>query len=159
MAVYVKIDGVDGTATHEKHKNWIFAESLNFGVGRSVAATTGATQNREASEPSVSEVTITKQTDGSSPKLFQMACGSDTQGKTVKIDFVTTGNPGVTYMTYTLHNTLIAGYDVSTGGELPTENISFNFTKVEMKYTPHDENNKPKQSSTVLYDLTTTKVS
>lgn len=159
MAVYVKIDGIDGTATQEKHKNWIFADSLNWGVGRAVGAITGATQNRESSEPSVSEITITKQTDGSSPKLFQMACGSDTSGKKVKIDFVTTGNPGVTYMTYTLHNTIIAGYDVTTGGEVPSETVSFNFTKMEIKYTPHDEKNKPGQSTTVLYDLTTTKVS
>ena len=159
MAVYVWIDGIEGTATQEEHKKWIQAETLNWGVGRSIAAMTGATQNRESSEPSVSEVTITKQTDGSSPKLFQRACGEDTKGTKVKIDFVTTGNPGVTYMRYTLHNTLIAGYDISTSGELPTETISFNFTKVEVKYTPHDEKNNPKQSSTVQYDLTTTKVS
>ena len=159
MAVYVSIDGIEGTATQEKHKNWIFADSLNWGVERSIAAVTGATQNREASEPSVSEITITKETDGSSPKIFQMACGNDTKGREVKIDFVTTGNPGVTYMTYTLHNTLIAEYEISTSGELPTETIAFNFTKVEIKYTPHDENNKPKQSTTVVYDLTTTKVS
>jgi type VI secretion system secreted protein Hcp len=158
MAVFVKIDGVDGTSTHEKHKNWILVESLQWGVGRSLQAPTGATKQREASEPSVSDVMITKQTDGSSPKLFQMACGQEPEGKMVKIDFVQTGSPGNTYMTYKLHNALISEYRVSTGGELPEEEIGLNFTKVEVEYYPYDEKNNKGNTQRATYDLTTTKV-
>ncbi len=40
----------------------------------------------------MSEVSIVKMFDSSSPKLFTEACTGN-QGKTVKIDLVTTGNP------------------------------------------------------------------
>ena len=70
MAIYLKYEGIDGEATHENHKKWIDVSSLQFGVGRGISTPSGSTANREASEPSVSEVVITKMLDGSSSKLF-----------------------------------------------------------------------------------------
>lgn len=158
MAIYVKIDGVEGTATHEEHKKWMQVESLSWGVSRSISNPTGATQNREASEPMVSEVTFVKGTDGSSPKLMQMACGEDTAGRTTKIDYVTTGSPGETILTYTLKNTMVSSYQSSSAGEVPEEVVTLNFTKIEMKYKPRSEEHKTTNTMIASYDLTTTKV-
>lgn len=156
MAIYVKYDGIDGEATHQDHQKWIDVSSLQFGIGRAIATPSGSTNNREASEPSVSEITLTKLMDTSSPKLFtESATGN--AGKTVKIDLVSTGSPGVTYATYTLTNTLVSAYSVSTGGDRPSESFSLSFTKVEFKLIPYDNENKAGNPITVSYDLSTTK--
>src|SRR5688572_23273679 len=118
MALYLKMDGIDGDATHEQHKKWLTVDSVQWGVGRSIMTRSGSTMNREASEPSVSEVTISKSADASSPKMFGEAC-TGKEGKKVVIDFVTTGSPGDTYMQCTLSNTLVSSYSISSGGDRP----------------------------------------
>ncbi|NYZ17600.1 type VI secretion system tube protein Hcp [Azospirillum sp. RWY-5-1] len=156
MAIYVKYEGIDGEATHQEHKKWLDVGSLQWGVGRAISTPSGSTANREASEPSVSEVTITKLMDSSSPKFFTEAC-TGAIGKTVKIDLVTTGSPGTTYATYTLTNALVSAYSMSSGGDRPSESISISFTKLEFKFTPYDDKNKAGTPTTVSYDISTTK--
>ncbi|MEP9379128.1 type VI secretion system tube protein Hcp [Aquabacter sp. CN5-332] len=158
MAIYLNYDGIQGEATQESHKKWIDVLSLSWGVGRGISTPAGSTNNREASEPSLSEVSIVKLFDASSPKLFTESCTGST-GKTVKIDLVTTGSPGVTFCTYTLTNALISSYSVSSGGDRPTESLSISFTKLEFKFTPYDDKNKPGTPVTVSYDIATTKSS
>ena len=156
MAIYVKYEGIDGEATHEDHKKWIDVQSLQFGVGRGIASPSGATANREASQPSVSEVVVTKQLDGSSSKLFTESV-TGAAGKKVEIHLVSTGSPGNTYVEYVLSDALISGYSVSSGGDRPSESVSINFTKIEFKQTPFDETNTAGTPVTVSYDLSTSK--
>lgn len=156
MAIYLKFEGIDGEATHDKHKNWIDIGSLQFGVGRGISTPSGSTANREASEPSISEVVVTKQLDNSSSKLFTESC-TGAAGKKVEIHLVSTGSPGNTYVEYILHNALISGYSISSGGDRPSESISINFTKIEYKHIPYDQANKAGTPVTVSYDLSTTK--
>jgi len=129
---------------------------LQWGVGRGISTPVGSAKNREASEPSISEVVVTKLMDASSVKLFTEACTGQ-KGKKVQIHLVSTGNPGKTYMEYTLENALVSGYSVSTNGDRPSESISFNFTKIETKYTPLGEGNDTGSPVTASYDLATTK--
>jgi len=156
MALYLHYDGIDGEATHQDHVKWIDIQSLQFGIGRGISTPVGASANREASQPSVSEIVVTKAMDTASSKLFvESATGN--AGKTVKIDLVSTGSPGDTYTTYTLTNTLISGYSISSGGDRPSESISLNFTKIEYKLTPYNAKNEAGTPVTVSYDLSTGK--
>lgn len=156
MAIYVKIDGIDGEATHETHKKWLDVSSIQWGVGRAISTPAGSTANREASEPSVSEVTITKLMDSSSPKLFTEACTGNA-GKLVQIHLVSTGSPGNTYTEYKLTNSLVSAYSMSSGGDRPSESVSISFTKLEYKFIPYDDKNKAGTPIAVSYDLSTTK--
>ena len=156
MAIYMKYEGIDGEATHDAHKKWIDIGSLQFGVGRGISTPSGSTANRESSEPSVSEVVVTKQMDGSSSKLFTESL-TGAAGKKVEIHLVSTGSPGNTYAEYILTGGLISGYSISSGGDRPSESISINFTKIEYKHIPYDQGNKAGTPVTVSYDLATTK--
>jgi type VI secretion system secreted protein Hcp len=158
MGIYMDFDGIKGEATQQDHKKWIDVLSLSWGAGRAVSTTTGSTSNREASEPHLSDVSIVKLFDESSTALFVNSCTGN-EGKTVKIDLTTTGSPSNTYCTYTLSNALISSYQVSTSGDRPTESVSISFTKLEFKFTPYDDKNKPMGSKVVSYDLSTTKKS
>ena len=156
MAVYLKYEGIDGEATHEKHTKWIEVQSLQFGVGRGISTPTGGATNRESSQPSVSEVVITKMLDSASTALFAESV-TGTAGKKVEIHLVNTGDPGDTYVEYTLTDSLISGYSVSSGGDRPSESISINFTKIEFKFTAFDAKNKTASPMVVDYNMATGK--
>ena len=158
MGIYMDFDGIKGEATQEDHKQWIDVMSLQWGAGRAISTTAGSAANREASEPHLSDVIITKTFDASSTDLFVNSCTGN-EGKTVKIELTTTGSPSNTYCVYTLTNALISSYSVSSGGDRPTESVGISFTKLEFKFTPYDDKNKPLGSKTVSYDLATTKKS
>lgn len=155
MAIFLKYGNMKGNATHEEHKDWLDVDSLQWGVGRAISTPVGSAQNREASEPQVSEVTFTQVMDVGSVTLFQEACtGHD--GKDCLIHLVSTGTPGRTYAEFKLYNTLVSGYSMSTGGDRPVESVSLNFTKIEFKHITYDEKGKGTPSS-AHYDLATTK--
>ena len=156
MPIYLQIDGIQGDATHETHTQWMDIDAIHWDVSRNMNTTAGSTANREASEPTISEMVLTKVSDSSSTKLFQEACSGKT-GKLATIHLVTTGSPGDTYIEYKLTNTLIANYSVDTSGDRPTETVRLNFTKMEVKYIPYDEMNNPKSPMIASYDLTTTR--
>ena len=76
-----------------------------------------------------------------------------------QIDLTETGTEELeTFLTLTLENCLVSNYQVSSGGDRPTESFSLNFTKIEYKYTPYDDQHKPGTSVQVRYDLATASV-
>jgi type VI secretion system secreted protein Hcp len=152
--IYMKFEGIDGEVTVQGHEKEIELNSFQFGVGRAITSPTGGSSNREASLPSISEITITKMMDKASTKLFEEAL-LGTGNKKVDIFFVLIGGQGapVTYAQYTLENVLVSGYSVSSGGDRPTESLSLNFAKITFKHTVIDPQGKPEASESVGYDL------
>ncbi|MDH3325453.1 MAG: type VI secretion system tube protein Hcp [Gammaproteobacteria bacterium] len=154
MSIYVNIDGIKGKVTAKGHEEWIDVSSMQWGVGRSISSSVGTSADREASKPSISEVSITKMMDESSPMIFTEACVG--KGKKVLIDLCTVGSDQVqAYMSYELEDCMISGYSVSTGGDRPSESISFSFTKMTMKFIPYDKNGKPTSPLPAGYDMAT----
>jgi len=152
MSVYMQIDGITGKVTAKGHEGWIDCSSLQWGVGRAISSAVGTSADREASKPSISEVSVTKLMDESSPLLFTEACVG--KGKKVTIDLCTVGSDQIdTYMSYELEECMISGYSVSSGGDRPSESLSLSFTKMEMKFTPYDKNGKPESPLPAGYDM------
>jgi type VI secretion system secreted protein Hcp len=151
MAIYLHVEGLEGDVTAAGHEGWIECESMQWGVGRGITTPTGSSQERESTAPNVSEVSVVKMMDKCTPKLFEQACIGTS--KLVKIDLVQTGEQLDTYMAYELENALISGYSVNTGGDRPSENLAFNFTKVVMKYTPYDNKHKAGSPIPAGYDV------
>lgn len=69
MPIYLQIDGIQGDATHEEHRKWMDIEAIHWNVARNMNTSAGSAANREASEPTISEVILTKVSDSSSTKL------------------------------------------------------------------------------------------
>ena len=155
MAIFLKIDGVDGDVTAAGHEGWIECLTMNWGVGRGIHTPTGVAQERESSAPSVSEVTVTTAMNKATPLLFTEACVG--KSKLVKIHLVQTGEELETYMAYELDHSLISGYSMSSGGERPSESISFNFTQIDMKYTPYDNKHNAGSPVPAGYNISTGK--
>ena len=152
MSIYMKIEGINGKVTAKGHEEWVDVSSLQWGVGRAISSAVGTSADREASKPSISEVSITKMMDESSPLIFTEACVG--KAKLVKIDLCTVGTDQIdTYMSYELEDCMISGYSVSSGGDRPSESISFSFTKMTMKFIPYDKNGKPQSPLPAGYDM------
>ena len=105
----------------------------------------------------MSEITITKAQDTATIKLIDASFQGE--GKTVNIDFCKTDKGKLeVYLTYTLTNTMISGYSISSGGDRPSESLSLNFTKVEVKMNQNDATGAGADSSNVTYDMSKAKV-
>jgi type VI secretion system secreted protein Hcp len=162
MPIYMKYDNgaIAGDVTEENHKDWIELSSAQFGVGRGITSPTpGGAKDREASDPSVSEIVVTKVMDSASADLFKESLKGT--GKDCVIEFcVSTQDQGMqAYLTFTLTNTMISGFSVSSGGDRPSESCSLNFSKIEYKNVPRDEAHAEQGQKIYTYDLATAKVS
>jgi type VI secretion system secreted protein Hcp len=158
MAAYLKYKpvatGESKAKGHEGSKGWIEVSSLQWGVGRSISTPVGASSKREASAPSVSEVVVTKLMDSTSPLLCQEAL----IGKAVDAELHLTETHAEqleTFLELKLTNAMISGYSFSSGGDRPMESLSINFTKIEYKYTPYDDQHKAGTPVPMTYDLLT----
>jgi type VI secretion system secreted protein Hcp len=152
MPIYMKYGAIDGSVTSEGHDKWIEVNSFQWGVGRGITSAAGSGTNREASTPSVSEITVTKATDVSSTKLLQEALYGE--GLLTKFDFVKTDKgKAEVYMQYELENALVSGYSVSSGGDRPQESLSLNFTKITYNNVGMGAVNETGTPERVNYDL------
>ena len=146
MPIYLQLTGgeqpITGDATQTDHIGWMDITSMHWSVNRSVSTTVGAASNREASEPNLSEVTLTKISDSSHAALYQAAT-TGKQPMVATIDLVNTGNPGKTYCQYVLQNTIISGFTAGSSGDRPTETLMLNFTQKNVNYTKEDANGSP----------------
>jgi type VI secretion system secreted protein Hcp len=156
MAIYVQYEGIEGDATHKGHEKWLDIHSLGFSGGRHISTPTGSAGNREASQAGMSGITITRLLDAATPQIFTEAMTGKT-GKKVVIELVTTGDPGETYATYTLTNTLISNYSVATEGDRPVERITLNFTRFEQGIAPFGASNNQAKTIRGSFDIATGK--
>ncbi|MCK7598887.1 type VI secretion system tube protein Hcp [Microbulbifer sp. CAU 1566] len=158
MAIYMNFNNKApaGNVTAKGYEDWIEVDSFNFGVGRGITMEAGAVANREATRPSLSEVTVTKRIDAASGGLFKSSVTGD-EGVKVEIHVVQTGANSVEkFAVYTLEDVIISSYSISaSSGGAPAESISLSFSKIEADLNHADKTNKNPKNMRVGYDLTT----
>src|ERR1700737_5208224 len=139
MAVdmFIKIDTVDGEAQDSKHKKEIDVLAWSWGMSNSGSAHVGG--GAGAGKVNVQDLSFTKWVDSASPKLMLAAC----DGKHFKDAVLVVRKAGekpVEYIKIKMEEVLI--WAVSTGAwggeDRLTENITLNFSKVSLDYTPQD---------------------
>jgi type VI secretion system secreted protein Hcp len=153
MAIYMKYGSIDGAVTTQKFEKWIELTSFQWGVSRGIGTAARGAYSRESTEPSIGEVVVTKVGCVASTKLFLDSVAGLLNNKVV-VKFTTT-NKGdvVTYQTFEFTDTGISGYSISSGGDLQSESLSLNFTKVMFTFTGMDPGVSGNPDS-VGYDLT-----
>lgn len=132
MAVdyFLKIPGVDGESTDEQFAGAIVLESYSFGVANAVSPGRGS--GGGVGKATFTDLTITKRIDKSSPTLL-LDCATGKHLPAVQL--VSRRSPGVVYLQITLTDVLISSFqEAGTHGELPLEQISFNYQKLTYAY-------------------------
>jgi len=146
---------IKGTATVDKHDGWIVCQSINFGVGRAVKASSGK-KARDASAPSFSEITFTRQSDVASPDLFMQAIAGKSLGK-ADVHFVSNADNSVQVsLKIELHDAMITSYTLNGSSDSPTETIAVNFAKISKQFDSFN-GAKVTTGTPKKWDLTTNK--
>ena len=134
MAIFMSYEGVEGEHRINESSGYIKLESLRWGMARNSASVRPALRSRI--EPSVTEVTCTKLTDGSSVGLLTEGL-TGKFNRSVSLLFMRQGTARLLpYLVYSLFDAGITSFNHSGSGEgSPTESFTLNFTAIDFKYT------------------------
>jgi type VI secretion system secreted protein Hcp len=135
---FLKIDGIPGESTDDKHKDWIEVLSYGSGLTQPTSATASSSGGATAQRADFQDFGITKALDKASPKLA-LACADGMHIKQVTLELCRAGGDKVKYMEYKLTNCVVSSHQDSGSAHgadnLPTESVSFNYGKIEWTYT------------------------
>ena len=138
MAVdyFLKIDGIDGESGDHKHKNEIELESWSWGETQSGSHAHGA--GGGAGKVAMQDFHFVMKVNKSSPKLM-LACANGEHIKKATLTCRKAGKEQQEYLKVEMSDILVSSYQ--TGGSasndaIPMDQISLNFSKIEMEYKP-----------------------
>jgi type VI secretion system Hcp family effector len=139
--IFMSIDGNDvikGDATSKSHESWIVLNSFSEGSNIIFGDGTGGT--RPTAQLGFDGVMVSKDLDSSSPLLRDALADGDYFAE-VEIDIVKTCDTSL-YTAYAITLTLSALSSLemssSSSGGVPSENLVFEYTRIETMYTPVD---------------------
>lgn len=147
---FLKIEGVDGESSDDKHKNQIEISSWSWGASNSGSMASGG----GAGKVSMQDFHFTHTVDKSSPKLF-MALATGEHYKQVTLAVRKAGGDQQDYLAYTFSDVLVTSLTSAAGDPVPTEQVSFNFSKIEMEYKPQSADGTRSIPITASWDLKT----
>ena len=139
MAVdmFLKLDDCKGESQDSSHADEIDVLAWSWGMSQSGSMHMGS--GGGSGKVSVQDLSVTKWVDKSSCVLMQMVCEGDHFGEGILTVRKAGGKGGpVEYLIITMEDIIVSSY--STGGsggeDRLTENMSLNFAKVKVQYTP-----------------------
>src|SRR3989304_7726303 len=136
--MFIKIKDIPGESSDKNHNKEIDILSLSW------SSVMQSSRDGAAGKASAEEFSVTKYIDKATPKLFE----SLATGKHIaeaKIVVRNAGGNPVEYLKYTLKDIMVSSYSTggSSGESRPTENISFNYGKIEIEYTELNADGTP----------------
>jgi type VI secretion system secreted protein Hcp len=159
--VFMEYPEIKGESVAIGYEGKIGITSIQFASMRAISMGSElAGSSREASSPSLSEVTITKSSDRTTPLLFSESLVGESRATAATIFFTNSDQNGSTrtYMTIRLFSPIISSFSVSSSGELPTESISINYEKIELSWFPMNDDGTAGEPIVKTYDLTAQKL-
>jgi type VI secretion system secreted protein Hcp len=154
---FLKIEGIEGESQDHKHKNEIDLESWSF--GETQHGTHSAGGGGGAGKVSMQDFHFVMRVNKASPKLF-VNCATGAHIKKATLTCRKAGKEQQEYLKWEFENLLISSYQ--TGGSshsdiVPLDQISFNFTKVEVIYKEQKPDGSLGGAVQAGYDLKTQK--
>jgi type VI secretion system secreted protein Hcp len=130
--MFMKLDGIEGESSDDKHKGEIELESFAFGMKNTGGGGTGG--GGGAGKAEFASICFEKRFDRSSPKIFQ-AAAAGTHVKSAVVTFRRSGKEQQEFLTYKFEDVVFDQYDHS-GDQKPQmiEDIGFQYSKFEMAY-------------------------
>jgi type VI secretion system secreted protein Hcp len=158
---FLKIDGIDGESTDDKHKSWIEVMSFSWGAHQPASGSSSSGGARSAERVDLADFSVVKTLDKASPKLFLHCCNGKHIPSAV-IELCRATEDKQKYMEYKMSDVIISS--VRPGGaaggseRLPLEEVSINYGKIEVIYTETDhKTGKPKGDVKANWDTTSNK--
>ena len=132
---FLKVEGIKGESTDDKHKEEIDVLSFSWGATQQGSSSLGG--GGGAGKVVMNDFSFTKKVDKASPSLM-LACADGTHIKTVELVARKAGKEQQEYLKIKLSDVLVSKYQTggSQGDVVPVDQVSLNFAKVEMEYKP-----------------------
>lgn len=134
---YLQLGEIKGESADSAHQGWIECESVNWSITQPKNARTSTAGGHTSERAELSDITLQKLCDLSSPILAQHCAMGKTLPK-ARFEFYRADGDGkrVKYYEVELENVLIAhvAQGVSSGAGM-TESVGLKFSKVKWKYT------------------------
>lgn len=131
---FLKIDGIPGESADSKHKGEIELLSYSFGASQTGSFAYGG--GGGSGKVQFQDFSFMMKMSKATPKLF-LACATGEHIKSAVLTARKAGKQQQEFYTIKFSDVLVSSYQTSGSGggdEVPTESISFNFTKVETEY-------------------------
>ena len=131
---FLKIEGIPGESTDKVHKGEIQVESFSFGETQLGTGAHGG--GAGAGKVQMQDFHFVKQFSKASPTLF-LACATGQHIKKAELFCRKAGGKQEEFLKVTMTDILISSYQTGgSGGSdvIPVDQISFNFSKLEMEY-------------------------
>jgi type VI secretion system secreted protein Hcp len=131
---FLKIEGVEGESTDDKHKGETELESWSLGASNAGSFSSGG--GGGTGKVAMQDFHFVKKTDKASAKLFTACCTGE-HLKTVTLTCRKAGKEQQEFLVIVLTSAIVSSYQ--TGGAagsdvIPTDQVSLNFGKIEYKY-------------------------
>ena len=153
---YLKIDGIPGESLDKSHKNEIELESWSWGETNSGSFGSGTTGGG-AGKVSMQDFHFTMKANKASPNLM-LACANGKHIGEATLSCRKFGETAEDYLKIKFTDLLISSYQTGgSGGSnvVPSEQISFNFAKIEYTYQQQDKNGSVGKPVVVTWSLET----
>jgi type VI secretion system secreted protein Hcp len=136
--MFLKIDSVDGESRDKAHGKEIDVLAWSWGMSNSGSAHVGG--GAGSGKVNVQDVSVTKYVDSASPKLMKACADGSHFANALLTVRKAGGSAPVEYIKIKMEEVFVTS--LSTGGsggeDRLTENLSLNFAKVSVDYTPQD---------------------
>lgn len=154
MAVdmFLKIDGCDGESADKEHADEI--DVLAFSWGLTQSGSMHRAGGGGSGKVNVQDMSITKYLDKASTVLMQKCC-SGKHFATAVLVCRKAGDVPIEYMKVSMEEVLVSSVSEGGGGgeDKQTENISLNFAKVKVEYTPQKSDGSADAASELGWDI------
>jgi type VI secretion system secreted protein Hcp len=152
---HLKIDGVEGEDTHDKHKGEIAIESWSF-EGQSGAYATGTGSG--AGKVNVRDMRFTTHTNKATPKLILALC-EGSHFKTAILTCRKAGGDQYDFLIITMTDVRVTSYQSGgSGGQItPLDSFSLNCATISVEYKSQGADGKVVPAGKMGYDLVAAK--
>lgn len=132
---FLKIDGIEGESTDDKHKNQI--EILSYSWGATQTGTHAGGGGGGAGKATFQDISFTTTTSKASPKLMEaLAKGQHIKEATLA---VRKAGSKEDYLIIKLEDIIVTSYQQDgANNAVPTDSFSLNYAKIEFKYSPQN---------------------
>jgi len=150
---FLKIDGIEGESLQKGHEKEL--ELMSFSWGESNAGSFSGNMGGGSGKVSMQDFHYTIPINKSSPKLF-LACATGEHIKSATLTCRKAGKTQQEFLKWKFTDLLISSYNTGGSGGadvLPIDQVSFNFTKIEISYAPQKQDGSLDAAIPAGYDL------
>jgi type VI secretion system secreted protein Hcp len=131
---FLRIDGIPGESTDDKHKGEIEVEAWSWGETNPAPPGAGGAGGG-AGKVQVQDFNFTANASKASPNLL-LACASGKHFKSAVLTARKAGKPAAEFLTFSLSDVLVSSYQTggSEGEVVPIDTAALNFSKIQVEY-------------------------